>query len=40
MENLSSLRLYRLNEGEINLYFVGQTKNGDWIGFRTKAIET
>jgi uncharacterized protein YjbI with pentapeptide repeats len=40
MENLSSLRLYRLNEGEIDLYFVGQTKNGDWIGFRTKAIET
>ncbi len=40
MENLSHLRVYRLGAGEIDVYFVGQTENGDWIGFRTKSVET
>ena len=40
MENLSNLRLYRLSAVEIDMYFVGQTENGDWIGLRTKAVET
>lgn len=40
MENLSNLRLYRLSAVEIDMYFVGQTEDGDWLGFRTKAVET
>lgn len=40
MEHLSNLRLYRLSAGEIDMYFVGQTQDRDWIGLRTKAVET
>ncbi|MEH2088639.1 pentapeptide repeat-containing protein [Nostoc sp.] len=38
--NLTNLRLYRLTAGEIEMYIIGQTENGDWIGLHTKAVET
>ncbi|MBE9197609.1 MULTISPECIES: pentapeptide repeat-containing protein [unclassified Nodularia (in: cyanobacteria)] len=38
--NLTNLRLYRLSAGEIEMYIIGQTENGDWIGLHTKAVET
>ena len=38
--NLTNLRVYRLNPTEIDVYVVGQTENGDWIGIHTQAVET
>lgn len=40
ISNLTNLRLYRLSEGQIDMYFVGKIENGDWLIIQTKAVET
>lgn len=40
LDNLSNLRLYRIKTDVIQMYFVGQTEDGDWICIHTKAVET
>jgi hypothetical protein len=38
-ENLSNPLVFRVGKTEVDIYIVGKTKNGDWAGVKTKAIE-
>ncbi|WP_017659829.1 pentapeptide repeat-containing protein [Baaleninema simplex] len=40
MKNLSHLRLYRVGVVWLHMYFVGQTRNGDWIVIRTESSDS
>jgi hypothetical protein len=39
-DHLSEVKVYRVDEIEIDIYIVGKTESGDWINFSTKSIET
>ena len=39
-ENLSDVRVFKVGEVNIDVYIVGRTKQGDWVGLHTKAVET
>lgn len=39
-QSLNNLQGYRVGEVNIDLYVVGQTESGDWIGLATQAVET
>ena len=38
--HLNRLKVYRVGEVEIDIYILGQTQTGDWVGLATKAVET
>jgi hypothetical protein len=38
--SLSNLQVYRVGEVNIDLYILGQTKSGDWVGLATQSVET
>jgi uncharacterized protein YjbI with pentapeptide repeats len=40
LENLSNLRVYRIKQEVIYMYFVGQTEDGDWICIQTKDFRS
>jgi hypothetical protein len=37
---LSSLRVFRIGEVEVDIYLIGKTKGGEWGGLHTKSVET
>lgn len=39
-QSLSNLQGYRVGAVNIDLYMVGQTTSGDWVGLATQAVET
>lgn len=39
-ENLSDVRVFKVGEVSLDVYIVGRTKQGDWVGLHTKAVET
>jgi hypothetical protein len=39
-QSLSNLQVYRVGEVNIDLYILGQTESGDWVGLATQAVET
>ena len=39
-ENLSSPLVFRVGKTEVDIFIVGKTKNGDWAGVKTRAVET
>lgn len=39
-QSLSHLQGYRVGEVNIDIYIVGQTESGDWVGLATQAVET
>jgi Nuclease A inhibitor-like protein len=39
-EQLVGARAFRIGQVEIDVYLVGQTKDGEWAGLKTKAVET
>lgn len=39
-QTLGKLQGYQVGEVNIDLYMVGQTASGDWVGLATQAVET
>lgn len=39
-QNLANIQVYKIGELEIDIYVIGQSKSGDWVGLSTKAVET
>jgi hypothetical protein len=39
-EQLTDARVYRIGKVNIDIYIVGKTKEGEWAGLKTKAVET
>jgi hypothetical protein len=39
-EHLTDLRVFKVGEGEIDIYVVGRTAEGDWAGIMTTTVET
>jgi len=39
-DHLTDLRVFKVGEGEIDIYIVGRTAEGDWTGIMTSAAET
>lgn len=39
-DNLSNIKVFRLVKTKVDLYLVGQTQQGNWIGIHTISIET
>ena len=39
-ERLTDLTVFRVGKTDITVYFVGRTKEGDWAGVMTWAVET
>ena len=37
---LADLRVFRVGTVEIDVYIVGKSPSGKWVGLRTKAVET
>ena len=38
--NLSDVRVFRIGEVRVDIYIIGVTAEGDWVGVRTMAVET
>ena len=38
--HLSSPNVFRVGQTEVDIFIVGRTKEGDWTGVKTKAVET
>jgi hypothetical protein len=39
-KNLSDLRVYRVGEINIQVYMVGRSPGGNWLGISTRVVET
>jgi len=39
-EHLSDIRVFKVGRVNLDVYVVGRTKEGDWAGVQTKAVET
>ena len=39
-EQLSGVKVFRFGDVEVDIYLIGATKGGDWVGLKTKAVET
>ena len=39
-QNLSQLQVYRVGSIEIDVYIIGVTDGGEWVGLSTKLVET
>ncbi len=39
-ENLTDLRVYRIGSVNIAVYVLGRGASGDWLGLRTRVVET
>lgn len=39
-ENLTDLRVYRIGEVNIPVYVLGRAGSGNWLGLRTRVVET
>jgi hypothetical protein len=39
-EQLSGVKVFRFGDVEVEIYVVGKTKDGEWAGLKTKAVET
>lgn len=39
-EQLSDVRVFKVGRINIDIYIIGQTKQGAWVGLHTKAVET
>ena len=39
-EQLTSVKVFRFGDVEAEIYLVGKTKEGEWVGLKTKAVET
>ena len=39
-ENLGDLRVYRVGEINIPVYVLGRSASGNWLGLRTRVVET
>ncbi len=39
-QNLTGLRVFRIGEVQIEIYVVGRTPAGGWVGIKTTAVET
>ncbi len=39
-EQLSGVKVFRCGDVEVDIYLVGKTKEGEWAGLKTKAVET
>ena len=39
-ENLADVRVYRLGRISIAVYIIGRSPDGNWLGLRTRVIET
>lgn len=39
-ENLTNLKVYRVGRISLDVYVVGRTRGGTWMGLHTKVIET
>ncbi len=39
-DNLSDAKVFKVGETEKAVYVVGKTKDGNWAGLKTKAVET
>lgn len=39
-QNLDNIQVYQVGEVEIDVYIVGKSKSGDWVGLSTKSVET
>lgn len=39
-EHLSQVRVMRVGKIQVDIYIVGRTKDGNWAGVKTKAVET
>lgn len=39
-ERLTDVRAFKVGEGEIDIYIVGRTSEGDWVGIMTNVVET
>lgn len=38
--NLPEAKVFRIGKINVDLYIVGQTRDGDWVGVKTAAVET
>jgi hypothetical protein len=39
-DQLSGVRVFRVGKIKIDVYLVGQTKDGEWGGLKTRSVET
>src|SRR3954467_3292251 len=39
-EHLSDVRVFKVGQVNLDIYIVGRTRQGDWVGLQTKAVET
>ena len=39
-ENLSDIRVYRIGSVNIPVYVLGRSASGNWLGLRTRVVET
>lgn len=39
-ENLADVRVYRIGEVNIPVYVLGRSRSGNWLGLRTRVVET
>jgi len=39
-EQLSGAKVFRFGDVDIDIYVVGKTRDGNWAGLKTKAVET
>ena len=39
-KNLDDVRVFKVGRVNLDVYIVGRTKQGDWVGLHTKAVET
>ncbi len=39
-ENLADIRVYRIGEINIPVYVLGKSGSGNWLGIRTRVVET
>jgi hypothetical protein len=39
-EQLADAKVFKIGAPQVDIYVVGKTKQGDWAGVKTKAVET
>ncbi len=39
-EQLSGAKVFRFGDVDVDIYVVGKTRDGNWAGLKTKAVET
>ena len=38
--NLTDVRVFRVGERRVDVYVVGRTRGGEWVGLHTTSVET